>query len=261
MLTRREFLGAAAAAVGASTWLSSCLDTGPLRPSDQTIEQLTITSRPGTPSIAPEVGYTALGLATPRDGFLYVPPTYDPAVAAPLLVMLHGAGGSSDRWRADSLRALLDAAGMVLLAPESRYSTWDLAQVGTYDVDVEFMDSALAHTFARCNIDPANIAIGGFSDGASESLGIGAANAGVFTRVVACSPGVLVLPFIRGYPAVFVSHGVQDPVLSFANTRDRIVPGLRQNGMAVEFVTFQGGHSIPEEVERDAFTFLATPID
>lgn len=49
---------------------------------------------PGTPSKTPMYhGPSRLNLGdSRRDGWLYVPPTYQPDVPSPLVVMLHGAG-------------------------------------------------------------------------------------------------------------------------------------------------------------------------
>ncbi len=256
MLTRREFIGATAG-VGVGALAAACnLETPAAPPDSETVDALTIKSRPATPSIPPVVGYSALGLATPRDGFLYVPSTYNPGVPAPLLILLHGGGETSDAWRTDSLRGMAEGRGMVLLAPESRYTTWDSIQIQRYDVDVAFMDDALEHTFTRCNIDPARMFIGGFGDGATEAIGIGGANAGLFPRVVAHTPNFLLMPFIRGYPDFFVSHGINDDILSFAYTRDFTVPTLRGNGMAVEFLPFDGGHVLPDVIQSGAIEWL-----
>lgn len=241
----------------ALAFLSACADVPrPVAPDAETIANLTITARPGTPTQTAAVGYTQLGIAVPRDGYFYVPPSYDPATPAPLLVLLHGAGGGHDMWATSDVAEAAEQHGLVILAIDSRYMTWDLLQTGRYDVDVAFLNQALLHLFQRVNIDSTRTAIGGFSDGASEALGIGIANAALFRRIIAFSPGTLVLPFSRGQPAIFVSHGDADPTLSFANTQNNIVPRLLANGMSVRFVGFQGGHEIPDVVKLGAIQWL-----
>lgn len=229
---------------------------GPQPPDAETIAKLTITARPSVPTETPRYGLTRLGLATGRDGFLYVPSTYAPDSPAPLLVLLHPAGSSADFWDSPSIRAFADGEGFVILAIDSRYETWDLMVTGGYDVDVAFLDDALELTFAQVNIDPARVSIGGFSDGASEALGVGIANAGLFLRIVAFSPGQLYLPFGRGMPEILVTHGLHDLVTTYANTRDFIVQRLRNLGMTVLFIGFEGAHSIPEDMERAAMQWL-----
>jgi predicted esterase len=62
-------------------------------------------------------------------------------------------------------------------------------------------------------------------------------------------------PFRRGSGRAFVSHGNNDGVLSFSNTRDAIVPEIQALGTEVNFVEFTGGHSIPEAVARQALIY------
>ena len=244
-------LGIAAALV-----LPGCSDKiDPFVPDSAMIARMTITAQPGSPTIAPTLGWSALALDAPRDGRMYVPASYDAAAPARLLVLLHGAGVSSAMFENATFQAWADANGLVLLAIDSRFPTWDLVVTGEYDEDVAFLNEALLHTFARINVDPARIAIGGFSDGASEAIGVGVANAGLFRKIIAFSPGMAVMPFRRGSPAVFVSAGDADTGL-FLNARDNIVPTLRANGMATLFLPFQGGHSMPEGVIAEAFEWL-----
>jgi phospholipase/carboxylesterase len=134
-----------------------------------------LSARPGTPQDNLEIGTQRLGLEQARDGLLYVPAGIEEDRPAPLVVMLHGAGGHAQDGLA-LLRGPADEAGLILLAPDSRRGTWDLLR-GGYGPDVEYMDRALAYTFRRCAIDPARIAVGGFSDGASYALSLGLSNA------------------------------------------------------------------------------------
>ncbi len=108
---------------------------------------------PPTESIAP--GTHRLGLGAERDGFLYVPPSYRSAVAAPLLILLHGAGQSSAEWQHAPLEAVFSEHRVVTLVPDSHDATWDLV-MGGFGPDVAFIDRALRFTYARCNIDPKN---------------------------------------------------------------------------------------------------------
>lgn len=212
----------------------------------------TLQSRPGTPDLDIEPGLHALGLSSGRDAELYVPAAYTSGSEVPLLVALHGAGGSSTEWTASAaLRAELDDFGFALLAPSSRDSTWHVG-----GDDVAFIDAALAWTFRRLAVDPAKVALGGFSDGASMALSLGLANGSLFGHVLGFSPGYLVQLTPQGKPRVFISHGRQDPVLSFASA-EGIVDYLRGEGYAVEFVPFDGGHELPFEVAHGALGWFA----
>lgn len=230
---------------------------GPIPVDEETIAKLTITAQPGTPTQSIADGYTTLGLATPRDGFIYVPTSYDPAEPARLLVLLHGAGADRTQWMTPEIESFAELEAVVILATESRYDTWDVAFLGRYDPDVAFLNDALEWTFERVNVERELLAIGGFSDGASEALGIGIANAGLFRKIIAFTPSVYSVPFGRGTPDVFLSHGTQDEVVPFDHSRDRIVPILRNNGMDVNFFIFDGPHAIPAFVQSAAFEWLA----
>lgn len=218
-----------------------------------------LTARPGEPTTDPPTGEASLGLGDSRDGILYVPGGYDPAVPAPLFVALHGAGGSADNWQSYAGRA--EDRDMVFLAIDSRGATWDVIR-GAYGPDVRFLDRALEHTFERCRIDPERIALGGFSDGATYALSLGLVNGDLFTHLVGYSPGFVVRPDpAAGEPTIFVSHGTDDRVLSVEATRSEIVPGLRDEGYDVTFVEFDGGHGVPSEISEQALDwFLADAV-
>ena len=216
-------------------------------------------ARPSPPRApAPPAGLHPLGLATGRDGLLYVPPGLRPDRSAPLVVSLHGAGGNAQQ-AVDLLRPLADEHGLVVLAPESRASTWD-ALLGHYGPDVAHLDRSLAHTFERLHVDPGRLAIAGFSDGASYALCLGLANGDLFGDVLAFSPGFSAPPLRRGSPRVFVSHGTGDRVLPIGATSRRLVPRLRGEGYDVRYHEFDGDHTVPPAVSREAVTrFLSAP--
>src|SRR5262249_47521612 len=108
-----------------------------------------------------------------RDGVIQIP-TAPAAGKLPLLLFLHGATQSG----AGLLRRIgpaADRAGVAVLLPDSRGTTWD-AITDDFGDDVTFLNRVLDFVFARLNVDPARVAIGGFSDGASYGLSLGLAN-------------------------------------------------------------------------------------
>jgi predicted esterase len=202
-------------------------------------------------------GLHPLGLATGRDGLVYVPADLPPGRPAPLAVMLHGAGGNAQHGMA-LLRAVADAAGLILLAPDSRAGTWDVIR-GGFGPDVDFLDRALVQVFGQYSIDPARVAVGGFSDGASYALSLGLANGDLFTRILAFSPGFMAPPDQRGEPRIYVSHGTGDDVLPIDRCSRRLVPQLRQAGYEVLYEEFDGPHIVPPRYAREATDwFLGT---
>jgi len=149
---------------------------------------------------------------------------------------------------------LADELGLLLLAPESRQSTWDVL-VGGFGPDVEVIDRALARSFDRYVVDPARVIAAGFSDGASYALSLGLVNGDLFDSVLAFSPGFASPGARRGKPRLFVSHGTRDPVLDIDATSRRLVPRLRRAGYDIRYLEFDGGHSVPPDVARTAATW------
>jgi phospholipase/carboxylesterase len=251
-ISRREFVRDSLSALGATAVLGcSSISTGDDGDGDGSPR---LSARPGTPTITPTVGLSELDLGGGRDGVLYVPESYSSDTAAPLFVGLHGAGGSGADWASYYARA--EARAMILLAPDSRSSTWDLIR-GGFGPDVEFLDRALRYTFNRCRIDPTRLALGGFSDGASYALSLGVSNGDLFSHLVAFSPGFYAPSEpIVGSPAVYVSHGTHDGILPVGASRDVIVPTLRDAGYDVTFEEFDGGHEVPGTISESALDWF-----
>jgi predicted esterase len=122
------------------------------------------------------------------------------------------------------------------------------------------LNRTLERVFETASIDPACIAIGGFSDGATYGLSLGLINGDLFSNVVAFSPG-----FIIGgaqtprKPRVFVSHGTRDHILPIERCGRRVVAGLRARGYDVTFREFDGDHEIPPAIAREGLQWLAGP--
>ena len=186
--------------------------------------------------------------------FMLVPESYRPSTRVPLVVALHGAGINADGPRA-FLGPYAESDGFVLMIPESSDFTWDAIH-GVYGPDLATLDAALGVAFRYCAIDNARICLEGFSDGASYALGVGITNPEIFTRVVAFSPG-LVTPARpqTEKPKIFVSHGLQDPVLPIDLASRRIVPELEAEGYEVDYREYDGVHSVPPAIARAAVDF------
>lgn len=200
-------------------------------------------------------GLHPVGPATASDGFLYVPLGYRPTTPAPLVLMLHGAGGDARNGLAPLLH-LADSAGLVLLAPGSREETWDVI-MGEYGPDVDFIDQLLGDAFRLCAIDPSRIAVEGFSDGASYALSLGVSNGALFTHIIAFSPGFIRPARQEGAPRVFVSHGKRDTVLPISRCSRQIVPQLTEAGYDVTYEEFDGGHTVPPEIASAAVAWFS----
>ena len=221
----------------------------------------------GTPPAAAEVvtGVQPLGLADERDGMLYVPETYNPARPAPLVLCLHGATGSGER-ALRHLREFADKLGIILVAPDARQYTWDIIVTVSrhtgrgYGPDVAFIEESLTRVFERFAIDPARVAIEGFSDGASYALSLGLANGDLFSHIMAFSPGFSAEPGREGSPRIFISHGTQDQVLPINMCSRIYAPSLQYAGYDVTYREFDGPHTVPEDIAAEAVRWFLAPV-
>ena len=245
--TRREWLLALAGTVAASTGCDA------LSLPSEAEGSARFSARPKTPTQSSAPGHHSLQLGSPRDGYLHVPASYRASTPAPLIVMLHGAGGSAATVSAFPTTA--EEFGAVLLVPDSRGGTWDAIR-GEFNADIKFINRALEHTFERVAVRTDRIALMGFSDGASYALSVGVANGDLFTHVVGFSPGFLIPVDKAGKPRFFVGHGRQDPILPVQSSRDVIVPTLKRNGYDVQYLEFDGGHGVFPDERQQAMTWF-----
>jgi phospholipase/carboxylesterase len=208
-------------------------------------------ARPGRVKASAPVGLQPLKPGSQRDSYYYVPPRYSPAHPAPIVLLLHGAGGHAHHGL-DILRHLADDYGLILIAPASAGQTWDVIVESAYGTDVTLIDQSLEQVFNQYAVDVSRLAIGGFSDGASYALSLGLPNGDLFTHVIAFSPGFAIPAASRGQPEVFISHGTKDDILPIASCSRKIVPRLERSGYDVAYHEFDGGHVIPPDIARQA---------
>jgi phospholipase/carboxylesterase len=213
-----------------------------------------LTARPRE-GVATSLASGPLGLGRDgRDGLIQIP-SVPVAGKAPLLVFLHGATQKG----AGMLRRIgpaADAAGIAVLAPDSRGTTWDAIRGGFGD-DVAFLNRSLDYVFEHLAVDPARVTIGGFSDGASYAISLGLGNGDLFPRVAAFSPGFVISAPVHGHPRFFVSHGKSDQILPIDECSRVIVPRLRSMGYVVTFREFDGRHEMPPDVAAEAMRWIA----
>ena len=199
---------------------------------------------------------------------------YVPASAAkgplPLVVLLHGAGGRAEQFL-QRFTAEADRGGFVLLAVQSKASTWDLVPrrdggggplalksrpAMRFGADVGRIDAVLADLYARVRVDTRRSVLLGFSDGASYALSLGLANPQLFAAIVALSPGFVTIPDkIAPAQRIFIAHGRQDQVLSFQVARKDIAGLLVANGLKPAFREFDGDHRIDGQALADGLAY------
>jgi phospholipase/carboxylesterase len=169
-------------------------------------------------------------------------------------LLLHGAGGDA-RGGLSLLQGFADESNLILVAPDSRGRTWDFI-IDRYGPDVSYIDMALSQTFSRYNVDATRLAVGGFSDGASYALSLGVTNGDLFTHIISFSPGFMAPGQLEGKPRIFNSHGIHDQVLSIDRCSRRVVPELQRLGYDVIYREFDGPHTVPHDIAREAVAWL-----
>ena len=167
----------------------------------------------------------------------------------------YGAGGTG-QGVLRRLGSAADEAGVAVLAPDSRDSSWDAIR-GGFGPDVAFVNRALERVFETVAVDAARMAVGGFSDGATSALSLGLINGDLFRRVAAFSPGFVVEGTMQGKPRFFISHGIADRILPIDRCSRPIVRGLRKRGYDVTFREFDGGHEVQASIAREGMQWVA----
>ena len=250
-MTRRDFVQSASAFLAAA----GCARREETNARIFEKNEAMLEARPGNPTRQPTLGLEPLGLSRGRDGHIYVPSTYLPSKASPLVVMLHGAGQSSREFTEAPLSEIFDRDAIVVVIPDSRAPTWDMI-LGDYGPDVRFIDRALALAFSKCRIDPGKVAVGGFSDGATYALSLGITNANLFKTILAFSPG-FVRPAVKtGKPRIFIGHGTDDNILPIDQTSREIVAALKEKNYPLKYEEFEGGHRMTKDEVRHAIDWL-----
>lgn len=199
-------------------------------------------------------GESPLGLSDDgRDGVLYVPKSYTPDVAMPVLMMLHGLSGT-----AQSVRYTFPIAedlGVIVIAPESRAQTWGQSIPG-FDADVRYLGAAYRYVSQVLNVDESHVALGGHSDGAGYALAMGLAYGDVFNHLMIFAAGMLIPFRKKGKPRIFLAHGVNDVQMPIDRTARLFAPQLKADGYDVTYREYEGGHGVPAPIVREGFDWL-----
>jgi len=157
---------------------------------------------------------------TRRDYLLYVPSTYTPDQAWPLVIACHGSRLlDSPRLQIDEWKALAESKGFLVIAPELEGASLpaDPGQaLARLRRDEGAILAILAHVRAARNIDTNLVFLAGWQAGAYPALYTGLKNPNVFRAIGLRQPGFdarLVepcLPYVDHQQPVLIVYGVAD---------------------------------------------------
>jgi polyhydroxybutyrate depolymerase len=181
---------------------------------------------------------TAQDILVHHDGvarryLLHVPADLDAARPAPLVMMLHGAGGNADHVaRAYGWRELADRAGFIAVFPEgtrrdsAEAADWAMTNprlwndgsgrgfAGRRKVDdIGYLAAVLDDVARRCNVDADRVYCTGFSNGASMTFHAGVALSDRFAAIAPISGHLwLADPKPKSPRPMFFLTGDADPL-------------------------------------------------
>ena len=179
---------------------------------------------------------------------LFVPPGYDPGVALPLVVCLHGAGFTGDsyleRW------ATRLGEWSILACPTTMAGTWWTRP------SEELVLATIESVRAQYRIDPDRIYLTGMSNGGIGAWIIGMHHAPRFAAVAPMASGIddVLFPFLKNlrHTSLYVIHGAKDQIMPVWLSRN-VTNELAQLGIAFTYREHEwthphaGGHFFPRQ--------------
>ena len=179
---------------------------------------------------------------------LFVPPAYDPQVALPLVVCLHGAGFTGDsyleRW------ATRLGEWSILACPTTMAGTWWTRP------SEELVLATIKTVRAQYRIDPNRIYLTGMSNGGIGAWIIGMHHAPRFAAVAPMASGIddVLFPFLENlrHTSLYVIHGAKDQIMPVWLSRN-VTNELARIGIAYTYREHEwthphaGGHFFPRQ--------------
>ena len=179
---------------------------------------------------------------------LFVPPSYSPEKAYPLIVCLHGAGFTGEAYLDRWVPRLEDS--YILACPTIMGGAWWTRFAE--DVILKILDS-LSQEY---HIDPDRVFLTGMSNGGIGTWIIGAHHPDRFAGIAPMASGLddVMFPFVENLinTPVYVIHGENDQVMPVRLSRD-LVEEMKRHGVPYEYREHQwthkhaGGHFFPRQ--------------
>lgn len=198
--------------------------------------------------------------AEATEPLVVLPPNYDKETPCPLIVALHGSGGTG-REMARIWKDVAAKAGAVLVCPDALRPLGDGYQ-WTFRDEAEWMVlRTIERMSATHRIDPARIVITGFSQGANVCFDVGIKHSAKFCGVIPVAghwePDVSPLPgkAPAGAARFYMMVGSNDQGTQSYRDAER---EFAKVGFEREVKIYEGlGHSFPPNSQRELATALA----
>ena len=179
---------------------------------------------------------------------LFVPSAYDPEVAFPLVVCLHGAGFTGDSYLERWAKRLGESH--ILACPTAMAGTWWTRS------SEELVFATIKNVRAHYRIDPDRVYLTGMSNGGIGAWIIGMHHAPRFAAVAPMAGGIddVLYPFLENlrHTPVYVIHGAKDRIMPVWLSRN-ITNELARLGIAFTYREHEwshphaGGHFFPRQ--------------
>jgi polyhydroxybutyrate depolymerase len=147
----------------------------------------------------------------PRAYRLFVPPGYDGVLRLPLVLDLHGSGGSSaDQAKTSGLETLSTSERFIVATLDAEGGRWNVPVQANRADDVAYVRDVIAHVAAHVCTDDTRIYVTGFSGG------------GRMTSLLACQlgPRIAAIAPVSGLRWPGPCNGRPVPVLTFHGLAD-----------------------------------------
>jgi len=199
-----------------------------------------------------------------------LPQDYEAGADYPLVVFLHGFGGSDQRvfrfWDGtDGLSAVLAVPRGTYDVPEGygegySWIYWngrDKQAEYSWQASIEYVQDTVDTLAARYR--PSAVYLMGFSQGCALAYSTGITHHGAIDGIICCGGmlpveelGAEAIAAAAGELRVFIVHGSEDTYSNAADARAR----LAENGYDVTLFSFEGGHTIPPEAKNAAAAWI-----
>ena len=201
-----------------------------------------------------------------------VPEDYDPNKSYPLIIGLHGYGSTLDRFM--KLWKDFSGSGCIYVVPQAPYPfsvgkevgySWNLRvedeeiSENTKEMSEQYIVNIIQELSEKYNTK--DVYLLGFSQGAHFTYNIGIKYPHLFKGIVAIGGWIEEewlneesLKVAKDFP-ILIAHSKEDKIVKYENAL-KAKDLLEKYGYKFTFVDFEGGHTVPSEVIKQAVQWL-----